>query len=157
MFYIDPFAGWDLNKFSHMEDVFVPCSPLVAWGFAKKSFDKLFLVEKDEKNCEALEERMRLVSHPENFEVIPGDANEKCELIMREVENTPKSHFFAFIDPITFETKWETVRRMLASGVRGDLIILLQTRRIAQNVGNVLKGRFKKVEFLNDFFGDNEA
>lgn len=156
MFYIDFFAGSGLNMFSRIKDVFVPGSPLVAWGFAKKSFDKLFLVEKDEKSCEALEERMELISHPENFDVIPGDANEKCELIMHEVEDTPKSHFFAFIDPIAFEAKWETVRRLLASGVRGDFIILFQTRRIAQNVGNALKGRFKKVEFLNNFFGDNK-
>lgn len=156
MFYIDLFAGSGLNEFGRIKNVFVPGSPLLAWGFAKRSFDKLFLVEKSEKSCEALEERMRLVAHPENFDIILGDANEKCGLIMREVEDTPQSHFFAFIDPIAFEAKWETVQRLLASVVRGDFIILLQTRRIAQNVGNVLKGRFKKVEFLNDFFGDNE-
>jgi len=156
MFYIDLFAGSGLNQFKAYPDALVPGSPIIAWTFAYKGFDYMYLVEKKTEYSQLLEERMKLLALPEKFHVYRGgNANKEYITIIEEIEETPYSHFFAFIDPNAFEIKWETLERLLTSKVRGDFLILFQPRYIAMNAGSIISGRIKEFHFLNEFFGDN--
>ena len=156
MFYIDLFAGSGLNQFKGYPDALVPGSPVIAWSFAHKSFDYMFLVERDTKYSQLLDERMKLIALPEKFQIYHGgDANEKYIDIIRKIEETPFSHFFAFIDPNALEIKWRTLERLLTSKIRGDFLILFQAQIIARMIGSILQGRVRRNPALNEFFGDD--
>jgi len=141
-------------QFENYPDALVPGSPLIAWNFAYRCFDYMYLVEKEPENSKLLEERMKLVSLPEKFRIYQKDANKVYSSIIEEIEETASAHFFAFIDPYAFEVEWKTLERLLTSRVRGDFLILFQPRYIAMNVGSVLSGRVKEHNALNKFFGD---
>ena len=156
MFYIDLFAGSGLNQFKDYPDALVPGSPMIAWSFAHRSFDYMFLVEKNLKHSRLLEERMKIIALPEKFHVYHGgDANEEYISIIKKIEETPFSHFFAFIDPNVLEIKWRTLERLLTSKIRGDFLILFQGQYIARMIGSILSGRVSEIPALNEFFGDN--
>jgi len=154
MFYIDLFAGSGLNQFED-HSTLVPGSPIIAWTFAYRSFDYLYLVEKETKYSRPLEERMKLISLPENFRIYHGgDANKEYLDIIGEIEETASSHFFAFVDPYAFQLRWETLERLLTSRVRGDFLVLFQPHYTAMQAGSVIKGRIKDARTLNELFGD---
>ena len=143
MVYIDLLAGSGLNTYEGYEDAVLPGSPIIAWTYAYTSFDKLYLVEIDTNSAKALEKRINLVtSSKERFTIYKGcDANIMVHKIMREIEKHKSIHYLAFIDPTGLDDiSWTTLQRLLASNIRGDIVLLFHSRQAAREVGKALKG-----------------
>ena len=154
MVYIDLFAGSGLNTYEGYKEVYLPGSPIIAWSYATISFDKMFLVEKNDVRARMLEKRMEfVVSSHKRFNVFCNDANRVIYRIMNRVEEEKSTHYLAFIDPTAFEVKWSTFERLLTSNIRGDIILLFHSRNAARIAGKVLKG--EDVSSLFEFFGNN--
>lgn len=153
MFYIDLFAGPGLNRLREYPNILSPGSPIITWMFSLRPFDYMYFIDKNQEYLCSLRTIFNVFAIYDNkYENIHGDANEKYKKILEDIEQTPSSHFLAFIDPFGFEINWNTIEDLLTSKVRGDLIILLQYQRIAQHVGNVMIG--KNIKKLDAFFGD---
>ena len=159
MVYIDLYAGSGLNNYEGYEDAFLPGSPIIAWSYADISFDKMYLVEIDSKRKSKLESRLKLVtSSSERFKVICDDANKAVHDILNEVSKVKSTHYLAFIDPTgIMQVKWPTLQALFGSierGLRGDVILLFQSRIAARHAGKALKGDIASKKILDDFFGD---
>lgn len=161
-YYIDLFAGPGINT---LKDQHLLGSPMVAIDSATSSrttpFDKMFFVDKEKKNVDALNERLEYLCRIEGYEwvkdsceVVLGDANDVVKDIADEIEASPKYHFLAFIDPFGMEFKWGSFECLLKLKY-GDIICNYQTQLIARLWGNVREGKGPKniIDTFNNYFG----
>ena len=150
MYYVDLLADSGINK---IEKDLVLGSPIIASNFAYSPFDKLLLVELDQKRAGALELRLKRINM--QSEIFVGNCNDKIDDLL---EHLPfGSHYLAFIDCEGLEVKWETMEKLLNRP--GDVIFTFQTQEIRRTWGNAMskKSPMSKVasEKLLDFYGDD--
>lgn len=152
MFYVDLFAGTGVNKYkAGNKEVFLPGSPIIAWSYARYSFDKLFLVEYNEEYAESLSNLMRIIAPESKYSIIPDKAEKAYEEILEEISQHERSHFLCFIDPTGYSgVTWRMLKDLIGYKVRGDFIILLQVGYMAMHIG-----KHGKSEALTRFFGND--
>lgn len=147
-FYLDLCAGCGLNHIQETGDI-VLGSAVIADRIPRgnKKFDQLILIEQDQKKAEALKGILP------NAQIIHGDSNSSILTeILSEIDNRPRSHFLAFIDPEADEIHWQTIETLLKT--RGDIIINYMCTSIRRIWGNACRGAEKFVERMDRFFGD---
>lgn len=139
-FYNDPFIG----------------SPIVA-AAAKTPFNKMYFVDKEAAECDALEKRLHFLRQtPEhsaiNYSVIKGDCNGAVDSIFEDIGETAlKFHsILAFVDNAGFNAKWDTIAKLASQ--YSDLIINFPTAEIKREFGAARSGRGHKE--LDLFFGE---
>jgi three-Cys-motif partner protein len=150
-FYIDLCAGCGLNYIQETGDI-VLGSACIADKIPRtdKKFDQLILFEKDKQRAEAIEKILP------NARVITADSNSSVLAdILCEIDNTPQSHFLAFVDPEADEIHWTTIETLLKT--RGDILINYMCTSIGRIWGNACTGenKFKFIERMDRFFGDD--
>jgi three-Cys-motif partner protein len=148
-FYLDLCAGCGLNYIQETKDI-VLGSACIADRIPRtdKKFDKLILFEKDKQKAEAVEKILP------NARVINADSNGPIlDDVLLEIDNTPQSHFLAFIDPEADEIRWKTIETLLKT--RGDILINYMCTSIGRIWGNACAGENKFIERMDRFFGDN--
>lgn len=153
LYYIDGLAGSGVS--THRNHCFVG-SPIVASRSMQTPFEKMFFIEGDPDKADALERRLEFVfgdedisgEEPEDWEVIPENANTAIPLVVDEINNQyhPNGyHYYCFIDNQGMDVLWPAIES-LAPEPYGDLLINLPT---AQAIGRNTDtdGR------INEFFG----
>lgn len=148
-FYIDLCAGCGLNYIQETGDI-VLGSACIADRIprADKKFDQLILFEQDGQRAEALKRILpaaRIVNADSNTAILAN--------ILHEIDNVPRSHFLAFVDPEADEIYWATIETLLKT--RGDILINYMCASIRRIWGNACRGEEKFIERMDRFFGDD--
>jgi hypothetical protein len=179
LFYVDGFAGsggstskadlLDNDPALFPTSEMVEGSPLRALS-VDPPFDKYLFIEKAEKNVKSLSEVC--ARFPDrNYEVWPGDANEKLRKFCEEIKRNKSDRAVAFLDPFGLSVEWKTICD-LASTEKVDLWYLVPVdgmSRQIKNDGSFLPGAqridvlwgsqawrseaVRKVEMPQDLFG----
>ena len=98
----------------------IPGSPLIA-AHAPKRFEKIILVERNDANSIACDERMRKSPAADRYKMFTGDCNSLITSVTREIPRGALT--LAFIDPEGLHVHFETLKE-LASGRRVDFLLL---------------------------------
>lgn len=117
--YVDLFAGPGVCRMRETGQR-IPGSPLIA-AHAPKPFEKILMVELDEINADACNERMRRSPAADRYRVFQGDCNELIKDVTREIPRGALT--LAFIDPEGLHIHFETLKE-LASDRRVDFLLL---------------------------------
>lgn len=179
LFYVDGFAGsggstskadlLDSDPALFPTSDMVEGSPLRALS-VDPPFDKYLFIEKAEKNIKSLSEVC--AKFPDrNYEVWPGDANEKLREFCQSIKRNKSDRAVVFLDPFGLSVEWETICD-LASTEKVDLWYLVPVdgmSRQIKNDGSFLPGAqridvlwgsqawrteaVRKVEMPQDLFG----
>ncbi|MBA4007792.1 MAG: hypothetical protein C0486_03305 [Erythrobacter sp.] len=179
LFYVDGFAGsggstskadlLDSDPALFPTSDMVEGSPLRALS-VDPPFDKYLFIEKAEKNIKSLSEVC--AKFPDrNYEVWPGDANEKLREFCQGIKRNKSDRAVVFLDPFGLSVEWETICD-LASTEKVDLWYLVPVdgmSRQIKNDGSFLPGAqridvlwgsqawrteaVRKVEMPQDLFG----
>jgi len=133
MYYLDLFSGCGINRVRKRNDILMG-SPIIAGWFARKPFDKMFLIESKRNLRSCLRTRLNFLKSQLNiqeFEVIEAetvDCNQNIDDIIPVLD---KNHYLAFIDPEGMQVNWATMLKLLR--LNGDLIIrfpIAEIRRV---------------------------
>lgn len=162
-YYIDLFAGSGMGYLERdNRRIRIAGSALIALSFAKPQFTRVYLNDKEQERIELLRKRIDILANiPHEKRKEYGfpldtintqyikfsfqDANIAIERIMKEIEErheeiykrTKKGcHIYAFIDPEGLELEFKSLRRILSSNVRSDLMILFNSYGVALQVHN---------------------
>ena len=146
--YVDLLADSGINKLRNGD--FMLGSPLIASLSCEPQFDKLLLIDINQKYAEALEKRLEASETGIPFKIFEGNVNTEINDLVAEIPE--KSHYLAFIDNQGLDVNWETMESLLKHP--GDLIINFPTRGICRVFGQIKNG-ITSEETLNVFFGDN--
>lgn len=179
LFYVDGFAGsggstskadlLDRDPALFPTADMVEGSPLRALSI-DPPFDKYLFIEKYKKNVKSLSEVC--AKFPDrNYEVWPGDANEKLRQFCEAIRTQKSDRAVVFLDPFGLSVEWKTICD-LASTEKVDLWYLVPVdgmSRQIKNDGNFLPGAqridvlwgsqawraeaVRTVEMPNDLFG----
>lgn len=179
LFYVDGFAGsgGSTSKADQVgsdpalfptSDV-VEGSPLRALSI-EPPFDRYLFIEKAEKNVKSLNDVCSRFPD-RNYEIWPGDANEKLRQFCDGLRNHRSDRAVVFLDPFGLSVEWETICD-LASTEKVDLWYLVPVdgmSRQIKNDGSFLPGAnridvlwgskawrteaVRKVEMPQDLFG----
>ncbi|RLI81938.1 hypothetical protein DRP07_06230 [Archaeoglobales archaeon] len=157
--YIDLFAGSGLNEIGigkHKEILLG--SALLAKKVPRKGkeFDEIILVEQDPEKAAVLEQLL-----PEST-VINDDCNSPDTLkeILDRINEEPRTHFLAVIDPEGLELKWNTVQTLIE--LQGDSVINYMCAGVGRSWGNIYSPKqqdsikVKLERTLTEFFGNNK-
>ena len=148
IYYIDLFSGCGIDSIQvRGTQLLMPGSPVIAAALAQPQFDKIICVEKDRKYATALRERLKALVPPDKIHVINDDVNTAIDLITALLDDQPRAHYLAFIDPYGLELNWNTLAKLLS--YRGDLWVLYQTREVAR-----VRGQPGSTARMTLFFGD---
>jgi three-Cys-motif partner protein len=179
LFYVDGFAGSggstskadliDSDPALFPTSDVVEGSPLRALSI-DPPFDKYLFIEKAEKNIKSLSEVCAKFPN-RNYEVWPGDANEKLGQFCQSIKRNKSDRAVVFLDPFGLSVEWETICD-LASTEKVDLWYLVPVdgmSRQIKNDGSFLPGAqridalwgsqawrteaVRKVEMPQDLFG----
>ncbi|MEM3553648.1 MAG: three-Cys-motif partner protein TcmP [Candidatus Bathyarchaeia archaeon] len=148
-FYLDLCAGCGLNRIEETGDI-VLGSACIADRIPRvdKKFDQLILFEQDEQRAAAIKKILptaRVENADSNSPILTN--------ILRGIDNVPRSHFLAFVDPEADEIYWATIETLLKT--RGDILINYMCTSIRRIWGNACRGEEKFIERMNRFFGDD--
>ena len=132
LFYVDGFAGsggsasradlLDSDPALFPTSAMVEGSPLRALS-VDPPFDKYLFIEKAEKNVKSLNEVC--AKFPDrNYEVWPGDANEKLQEFCEAIKKHKSDRAVVFLDPFGLSVEWDTICD-LASTEKVDLWYLV--------------------------------
>ncbi|MCD6493822.1 MAG: three-Cys-motif partner protein TcmP [Archaeoglobaceae archaeon] len=157
--YIDLFAGSGLNEIEinkHKEILLG--SALLAEKVPRrgKEFDEIILVEQDPEKAAVLKQLL-----PEST-VINDDCNSPDTLkkILDRINEEPRTHFLAVMDPEGLELKWSTVQTLIK--LQGDSVINYMCAGVGRSWGNVYSSKqqdsikVKLERTLTEFFGNNK-
>lgn len=143
-YYVDFFAGPGLNRIEDTDDLILG-SPLLADRGPKagRKFDKLILVENDDRRVNALGKLLPLA------QVIPHDINARGveEVLSSLPLNVPS---LVFVDPEGLEIHWKTLERILSRWC--DVIINFQSSGIQRTVASA-RNSLAYDATLDHFFG----
>lgn len=157
-YYIDALAGSGVSTYD--DNYCFIGSPIVAALSAREPFTKMYFIDQNEENCEALRARLDYVfsnpaidaKEPDDWEVIQGDTNEKVPEVISEIKGFDHKagyNYYCFIDNEKLDVKWRTIEA-LTPQPWGDLLINLPT---AQAIGRTAAtGNLQK---LNEFYGQD--
>ncbi|MEM1557761.1 MAG: three-Cys-motif partner protein TcmP [Candidatus Bathyarchaeia archaeon] len=147
IWYLDLLAGPGTNLLEDTGEV-VMGSPIIAYYYSKKLFDKYVLIEMDKVRRDALEKRMKKLG-VENVEVCCGDCND----VIKKLPFDQMDHFVAFVDCEGLDVYWDpTVIKLLRK--RGDILVTFQTMELNRTLGRAKRG-FKDAEKLTAFLGND--
>lgn len=159
LFYVDGFAGsggstskadlLDSDPALFPTSDMVEGSPLRALSI-DPPFDKYLFIEKAEKNVKSLSEVCAKFPS-RNYEVWPGDANEKLRQFCQSIKRNNSDRAVVFLDPFGLSVEWETICD-LASTEKVDLWYLVPVdgmSRQIKNDGSFLPG----AERIDDLWG----
>ena len=179
LFYVDGFAGsgastskadlLDSDPALFPASDVVEGSPLRALS-VEPPFDNYIFIEKVGKNVKSLNDVC--ANFPDrNYEIWPGDANEKLRQFCRFISDKKSDRAVVFLDPFGLSVEWETICR-LAATEKVDLWYLVPVdgmSRQIKNDGSFLPGAqridllwgsqawrteaVRKVEMPQDLFG----
>lgn len=158
-FYIDLFAGCGVNQVISTSDL-VLGSSLIAPCFARKPFTKMFLVDDDKEQTEALSKRITYLSRKDNFKnlnpvIYTEDCNKIISSIVEDINEYKSTyHYLACIDPYGMEIDWGTMEVLLELDY-GDIMFTYQTQEIARTWGKA-KSNQKSAETMTKFFGNDD-
>lgn len=154
IFYIDALAGSGVSTYDEGKS-FIG-SPLVALSAAQKPFTKMYFIESNEGYAEALEARLQTAfslpefTEPENYEVIPGNANDEIPSIMEEIcelgEFDTRYNYYCFIDNQGLDVNWSTISEMTPKPY-GDLLVNSPTSQIGRCANQ------ESYSALNSYYG----
>lgn len=159
--YIDLFAGSGMNK---VNNTLIAGSPLVCIDSVANrqiEFDTMFFNDASPEYCEALRKRLEFLSTTDPFAWISGrchimnkDCNEALYEMVNHLRRITYKNYLAFIDPYKWEISWEAMRNLLSIEY-GDIMITLQARLIAKEVGRYLtQGSQTTGEKIENFLGE---
>ncbi|MEK9137529.1 MAG: three-Cys-motif partner protein TcmP [Bacteroidota bacterium] len=122
--YIDLFAGAGRARTKKTNKI-VLTSPLIALSVPDK-YDRYIFCDNDERNLDALQQRVRR-DYPEvDVHFVLGDCNKKVDEIiglMPQYSKTNKVLSFCFVDPFSLKIDFETIQTL--SQYFADFLILL--------------------------------
>ncbi|MBN8598663.1 MAG: three-Cys-motif partner protein TcmP [Planctomycetes bacterium] len=119
LFYVDLFGGPGVCQVKNSTRR-LPGSPLIA-AMAAKPFKHIFVVDSDQRNAVACEQRLAKVGAKDRATVFTGDSNKIVNEIARRI---PKGALtLALVDPEGLDVDFETLRTLSSAG-RVDLLIL---------------------------------
>jgi len=161
-YYMDLLAGSGAMKLKETNDVIIG-SPLIAYFFARRDFDKMLLVEMDQEKYLALRTRLKQVVPSSKFKlkfkIVNTDCNKAISSIVGDIEKIitsekKKVHCLTFIDNEGLDTTWGTVEELLK--IYTDLIILFPTVGIRRILFRAKDSQESQTYFnsLTKFFGD---
>lgn len=155
IFYIDALAGSGVSTYESNR-CFVG-SPLIAARDAETPFKKMYFIESNEDFCIALENRLEYAfklpeyTEPEEFEVIPGNANEEIDDVINEIREIgdfeDRFNYYCFIDNQGLDVNWSSIEDLTPKPY-GDLLINLP---IAHAIGR--NASIENIDSLNEFYG----
>ena len=125
--YIDLFAGSGFSRIDNTDQI-VYGSPLIALSIPT-IYAKYIFCEKDPEKMAALKSRVKRLfpSKVNNVIFIDGDANEKIDLIKKQIPtfiNRVGTLPFCFVDPYSLDLSFETIKS-LGMMPKMDFLILL--------------------------------
>lgn len=159
-YYVDALAGTGLSEYEN-GDCFLG-SPILAAKSATVPFKKMYFIEGDEDNAEALEDRLELVftdpyfdvQEPKDWEVLHGDTNERIYNVVADIwkQRSPeaKFHTLAFVDNQAMDFHWTSMEKM--AELNTDFLVTYQG---AQAVGMNINIESVHAGKMKDFFGRN--
>ncbi|WP_227355760.1 three-Cys-motif partner protein TcmP [Haladaptatus salinisoli] len=159
-YYVDALAGTGLSEYEN-GDCFLG-SPILASKSAAEPFKKMYFIEGDTNNAEALEARLELafndsyfdVQEPEDWEVLPGDTNERIDDVVTDIwrQRSPgaKFHTLTFVDNQAMDFDWVSMEKM--AELSTDFLVTYQgAQAVGMNINIEATHRGK----LKDHFGRN--
>ena len=160
-FYIDALAGSGVSVYGDQGDCFLG-SAILAAKQAEEPFTKMYFIEQDSDNVEALEDRLYHafyeldleITPPDAYEVIPGNTNKEMENVVSDIwkiaksrRETPNFNHPTFIDNQGLDVYWETVKKV-APKPTGDLLINFPTAPVGRTAN-----ASHSQEAMNKFYG----
>lgn len=153
IYYIDALAGSGVS--SHDSGYFLG-SALIACRAAQIPFSKMYFIDGNKENCNALEHRLEYVftleefTEPHDWEVIPGNTNEEISEVVADIYDRSDFddgfNYYAFIDNQGLDFDWESIEALTPTP-QGDLLINLPT---AHGIGRNIDS-----QAAEDFYGES--
>ncbi|MCC5934808.1 MAG: three-Cys-motif partner protein TcmP [Balneolales bacterium] len=154
--YFDGFAGSGLIIKDSQEhfDVSIGAARRIVEIENPKSFDAYYFVEKNQKNCEMLEETTKKPYPNKSIFIVNDDCNKKLKS-MAEYMKKPKGErdydkVLAYIDPYGMQLEWSSVEAL--KGIGADAWILIPTgmgvNRLLKNNGEINETWLKRLEIF---------
>ncbi len=157
--YIDLFCGPGKGKIRETGQVFLG-SPLLALH-APHPFARCFFSDIDERNVSALQSRAEASPLRARMECRTGDANLLAAVIIQRILDMDKTVMpgrwsslnLAFLDPNSFQLKWQTIET-LSKPKRMDLIIYYPQGPLSRSMRGLAETVHENV--IDEYFGDRE-
>jgi three-Cys-motif partner protein len=148
--YVDFFAGAGHARLTDTRRI-VAASPLLVLGLPTP-FTKYIFCELDERNADALRQRVDAHQPPRDAVVLSGNTNEMVEGVISLVP--AGSLTFCFVDPFRLENLLFKTIELLARARRTDFLVLLPSGMDAnRNEGTYVKSGHLSV---SNFIGRND-
>jgi len=155
IYYIDALSGSGISSYDDTGQ-FIG-SPLVAAKAATAPFSKMYFIEQDESNANALRKRLEWAftnpkyTEPDDWKVFSEDANEKIPEVIEEIENesdyNDRFNYYCFIDNESLDITWSSIEALTPKPY-GDLLINLPTAHAIGRCANQ-----DSFDSLNAFYG----
>jgi three-Cys-motif partner protein len=157
--YIDLFCGPGKGKIGETGRIFLG-SPLLALQ-APQSFTRYFFSDIDEHNVSALQRRVEASPLRARVECQTGDANLLANRIIQRILDLDKTYMpgrwsslnLAFLDPNSFQLKWQTMET-LSKPYSMDLIIYYPQGPLSRSMRGLAETEYKNV--TDEYLGDRE-
>lgn len=147
--YIELYAGSGFAKIKNSSKL-VTGSPVRALTL-EYPFDKYIFCERQPRQLNALEARVKKIAPSRNVAYVSGDCNEHVDEILAQIPvHSPSHHVLSlcFVDPFDIGIKFETLRK-LSTRYMDFLVLLALYMDANRNVENYVKEEAVKIdEFL---------
>lgn len=161
--YIDLFSGCGIDR---IENVFVAGSPMVCIDSVTNrpaEFDTMYFNDANPEYRSALEKRLESLSEVDSFSWISDryctlnkDCNEALAEIVDNLNRKGFINYLAFIDPYKWEISWSAMEKLLSIEY-GDIMMTLQARLIAKEIGKYVKQGTSSIEDnIKRFLGEED-
>lgn len=148
IFYIDCLAGSGISAHGDSDERCFRGSPLITAEYSDE-FTKMYFIERDRDNAEALRARLDYLSiEPSKYEIYLGDTNEKIREVTDDIwrsQDSERFHTFTFVDNEGLNFKWDSIE-YLSDEITTDFLINYPTGGVAQEAPN-------RGDRVLDFFG----
>ena len=146
-FYIDALAGSGVSVYGEEDDCFLG-SPILAAKDAAEPFTKMYFIEEDPNNAEALRRRLDAAyngnsietTNPQDYQVYEGDAHKKLDEVIDDMWNIahqnpsgPNFNHLTFIDNQGLTVGWKEGIEKVAPKPTGDLLINFSSSDIVRS------------------------
>ena len=159
-YYVDALAGTGLSEYEN-GDCFLG-SPILASKSATAPFKKMYFIEGNEENAEALKARLEFafndpyfdLQEPEGWEVLLGDTNDLIDDVVADIwkQRSPgaKFHTLTFVDNQAMDFNWASMEKM--AELSTDFLVTYQgAQAVGMNINVEATHRGK----LKNYFGRN--